>query len=80
LPQFGFVLISDLVDQIFNESFFRFSRGNLKISLTMARGRPVNCPEVDQSPGANGAADHKLLGFVDFEFYPSAAASAAFVN
>jgi hypothetical protein len=32
LPQFGFVLISDLVDQIFNESFFRFSRGNLKIS------------------------------------------------
>jgi hypothetical protein len=29
-------LISDLVDQIFNESFFRFSRGNLKISLAMA--------------------------------------------
>jgi len=25
-----------LVDQIFNEFFFRFSRGNLKISLTTA--------------------------------------------
>jgi hypothetical protein len=33
---FGFVLISDLVDQIFNQFFFRISRSNLKISLTMA--------------------------------------------